>query len=182
MQRGEIYAMGIKMNYLDGTSSPVYTIKTSVLSNIVSRICKGLKSAFRRTGPGLLEYMDTDNVIPYSGGNIDDLTEHLKMLWTDRVPSNQRNVSVWTGEAGRKMFDSYIQDKYGLSTMEKIVSKILPAIKIPQYIINSEELYALTNLEQEKEYTLLYGNTRVWNNLIDNVIHGSDQFVNSGEA
>lgn len=66
------------------------------------------------SGPGLFEYLEEGNVIPYSPEvqNIDFILEQIEALWFDRVPVAQRELLLYTGQAGLKLFSEWVSDKF----------------------------------------------------------------------
>ena len=71
----------------------------------------------RRIGPGLLEFLEDGNVIPYpvEGGSIDYFVNWLNRIWVDRVPYNKRNIKIYTGQGGLTLWDKWISEKYSSS-------------------------------------------------------------------
>ncbi len=72
----------------------------------------------RRIGPGLLEFLEDGNIIPYpvEGGSVDYFVNFLNRIWIDRVPYNKRNIKIYTGQGGLTLWDRWIQDKYANSS------------------------------------------------------------------
>lgn len=66
------------------------------------------------TGPGLFEFMEEGNVIPYSptGNSIDFVMDQIDALWYDRVPINQRKLMLYTGQGGMKLFSKWVREKF----------------------------------------------------------------------
>ncbi len=76
----------------------------------------------RRIGPGLMEFLEDGNIIPYpmNGGSIDMFVEYLQSVWFDRVDPAQRKVTVYTGQGGLTLWNKWITEKYSESA---IISK-----------------------------------------------------------
>lgn len=66
------------------------------------------------TGPGLFEFMEEGNVIPYSptGNSLDFIMDQIDTLWYDRVPISQRKLVLYTGQGGMKLFSSWVREKF----------------------------------------------------------------------
>lgn len=66
------------------------------------------------TGPGLFEFMEQGNIIPYSpeSNGIDFIIEHLNAVWFDKVPIPQREALFYTGEAGTILFSNWVREKF----------------------------------------------------------------------
>lgn len=67
------------------------------------------------TGPGLFEFMEEANVIPYNpkANGIDRMVSEIDQLWFDRIAPGQRKLVLYTGQAGLKLFHDWIEEKYG---------------------------------------------------------------------
>lgn len=67
------------------------------------------------TGPGIFEFMEYSNVIPYSpeNGGVDFIVDRLEALWFDRVDIPNREVLFYTGQAGMKLFNEWVEKKFG---------------------------------------------------------------------
>lgn len=67
------------------------------------------------TGPGLDQWMEEGNIIPYSpeSNAIDFIAEQMDALWFDRIPVNQRSIILYTGQAGLKLFSEWVNQKFG---------------------------------------------------------------------
>lgn len=74
----------------------------------------------RRIGPGLLEYMEDGNIIPYplEGGSIDYFIDWLQAIWYDRIPGKQRRVVIYTGEGGLRQMNDWITEKFNGSSIQ----------------------------------------------------------------
>lgn len=83
------------------------------------RLIDGTVGNHRRIGPGLLEFLEDGNVIPYpvSNGSLDMFTNWLQRIWFDRVEPSMRNVTIYTGEGGLKLWNDWITEKYGDSAI-----------------------------------------------------------------
>jgi len=68
-------------------------------------------------GPGLLEFLEDGNVIPYpvTGGSIDMFVDYLQQIWFDRVSPENRNITIYTGQGGLMLWEQWINDKYSTS-------------------------------------------------------------------
>lgn len=72
---------------------------------------------YRRIGPGLLEFMEDGNIVPYHVNNfsIDMFEQELQSVWFDRVPPERRNVVVFTGQGGLTLWRDAITEKFAVS-------------------------------------------------------------------
>ena len=66
------------------------------------------------TSPGLMEFMEEGNIIPYSpnGNSIDFMMDQIDAFWYDRVPINQRKLMLFTGQGGMKLFSKWVREKF----------------------------------------------------------------------
>jgi hypothetical protein len=67
------------------------------------------------TGPGLFEFLEEGNVIPYSPEvqNIDFIVDQIEAMWFDRVPTQNRQLLLFTGQAGLRLFSDWVNEKFG---------------------------------------------------------------------
>lgn len=67
------------------------------------------------TGPGLFEFLEESNVIPYSptANGLDRIASEIEALWFDRVAVQDRKLMLYTGHGGLKLFHDWIEQKYG---------------------------------------------------------------------
>lgn len=67
------------------------------------------------TGPGLFAYLEEGNVMPYSPEtqSVDFIAEQIEALWFDRVPTQNRELLLLTGQAGLKIFNEWVTEKFG---------------------------------------------------------------------
>jgi hypothetical protein len=67
------------------------------------------------TGPGIFAYLEEGNVMPYSPEtqSVDFIAEQIEALWFDRVPTQQRELLLLTGQAGLKIFNEWVTEKFG---------------------------------------------------------------------
>lgn len=67
------------------------------------------------TGPGLFEFLEEGNVIPYSPEvqNIDFIVDQIEAMWFDRVPTQNRELLLFTGQAGLRLFSDWVAQKFG---------------------------------------------------------------------
>ena len=67
------------------------------------------------TGPGVFEFMEEGNVIPYDVDiqGIDFIEHQMRSLWFDRVSTGRRDVVLYTGEAGLELFSEWVNQKFG---------------------------------------------------------------------
>lgn len=74
----------------------------------------------RRIGPGLLEFLEDGNVIPYpiKGGSLEMFIDYLQSIWFDRVPPERRNITVYTGQGGLTLWNDWITEKYAESAIK----------------------------------------------------------------
>lgn len=70
----------------------------------------------RRIGPGLLEFLEDGNVIPYpvNGGSLDMFEDFLQSIWFDRVDPSRRNIVAYTGQGGLKLWRDWLAEKYSI--------------------------------------------------------------------
>lgn len=84
------------------------------------------------TGPGLMEFMEQAQEIPYSPttNGIDRLVSKVKAFWYDKIPVSQRKLMLYTGEPGLELFHNWIVEKYGatavISTEDLILGSSQP--------------------------------------------------------
>lgn len=78
-------------------------------------------------GPGIFEFLEQGNVRRYSidGGSIDMIAEQMAALWFDRVPIGERNVVLYTGQAGLQLFHEWVDRKFGQTAVVKTVDFVL---------------------------------------------------------
>lgn len=74
----------------------------------------------RRIGPGLLEFLEDGNVIefPVENFTLDMFTQYLQAVWFNRVLPGQRQVTVYTGQAGLEMIQKAIAAEFGGSSIQ----------------------------------------------------------------
>lgn len=67
------------------------------------------------TGPGIFEFLEEGNVIPYSPETqgIDFIVDQIEAMWFDRVPTTNRELLLFTGQAGLKIFSEWVNEKFG---------------------------------------------------------------------
>lgn len=67
------------------------------------------------TGPGIFQFLEEGNVIPYSPEvqNIDFIVDQIEAMWFDRVPTQSRELLLFTGQAGLRMFSDWVNEKFG---------------------------------------------------------------------
>lgn len=67
----------------------------------------------RRIGPGLMEFLEDGNHIPYpvNGGSLDMFEDFLTAIWFDRVDPSRRNVVAYTGQGGLKLWRDWLAEK-----------------------------------------------------------------------
>lgn len=67
------------------------------------------------TGPGLFEFLEEGNDMPYDPETqgIDFIVDQIESLWFDRVPTSNRELLLFTGEAGMKIFSEWVNEKFG---------------------------------------------------------------------
>lgn len=67
----------------------------------------------RRIGPGLIEFLEDGNHIPYpvNGGSLDMFEDFLTSIWFDRVDPTRRNVVAYTGQGGLKLWRDWLAEK-----------------------------------------------------------------------
>jgi hypothetical protein len=89
-------------------------------------ILDGTSGKYRRIGPGLLEFLEDGNVIPYpvNGGSIDMFVDFLQAIWFDRVSPEKRNITVYTGQGGLKLWNDWITEKYSESATQTYFSDV----------------------------------------------------------
>lgn len=79
------------------------------------------------TGPGLMEFMEQAQEIPYSptSNGIDKMVSQIKALWYDKIPVSQRKLMLYTGEPGLELFHNWIVEKFGATTVMSTEDLIL---------------------------------------------------------
>jgi hypothetical protein len=72
-----------------------------------------------RLGPGLLEFLEDGNVIPYPvlGGSLDMFVDFLQNIWFDRVSPEARNITIYTGQGGLTLWNDWVTEKYSESAI-----------------------------------------------------------------
>lgn len=67
------------------------------------------------TSPGLFEFLEEGNVIPYSPEHqtIDFIVDQIEAMWFDRVPTQSRELLLFTGQAGLRLFSDWVNEKFG---------------------------------------------------------------------
>lgn len=89
-------------------------------------IIDGTSGTYRRIGPGLLEFLEDGNVIPYpvTGGSLDMFVDYLQAIWFDRVSPGKRNITIYTGQGGLKLWNDWITEKYAESATQTWFSDV----------------------------------------------------------
>jgi len=163
--RGDTYNMGIVMTYQDGTTSPVYHIRS--VRPLFDKILDGLKRSFRKKGPGFMEFTGDDS-IPYPLPNslekvthkifgkkdsIDMMVEYINEIWYDRIPGLKGNILP-----GQVLSAEHTL-QYNEAIKDDITRKILESLKSSKLscVISDKEWEALSSLQLQQEMTLLYG-------------------------
>jgi hypothetical protein len=79
------------------------------------------------TSPGLMEYFECAQEIPFSPEvhGIDFITEQMDALWFDRIPVASREVVLYTGQAGLRLFSEWVAQKFGDSAASYDYSFVL---------------------------------------------------------
>ena len=69
------------------------------------------------TSPGIMQFLEEGNVIPYSpeSQHIDFIVDQIEALWYDRVPTQSRELLLFTGQAGLRLFSDWVNEKFGAS-------------------------------------------------------------------
>lgn len=67
------------------------------------------------TGPGLFEFQEEGNIIPYDPevSSLDFMVSHIESFWFDRIPVNQRDITLLTGQAGLRLWSDWVEEKFG---------------------------------------------------------------------
>jgi len=67
------------------------------------------------TSPGLYAYLAESNIIKYNPfvNSVDMIIDLIQVYWYDRVPVQNRNLVLMTGEAGLKLFHNWLLEKFG---------------------------------------------------------------------
>ena len=67
------------------------------------------------TSPGLYAYLEESNIIKYNPfvNSIDMIIDLINTYWFDRVPVNQRNLVLMTGQAGLILWNNWLKEKFG---------------------------------------------------------------------
>lgn len=67
------------------------------------------------TSPGIFEYLEEGNQIPYDPevNGVDFVVDHIERMWFDKVPKNNRELLLLTGQAGLNLWSNWVNDKFG---------------------------------------------------------------------
>lgn len=67
------------------------------------------------TGPGIMEFLEQGNTIPYSpfAQGIGFIVEQMEAFWFDKVSTGNRDILLYTGEAGLKLFSKWVRQEFG---------------------------------------------------------------------
>lgn len=67
------------------------------------------------TAPGIFEFLEEGNVIPYSPEvqGIDFIVDQVEAMWFDRVPTQSRELLLFTGQAGLRIWSEWVNEKFG---------------------------------------------------------------------
>lgn len=67
------------------------------------------------TSPSLMEWFEHGMEVPYSPevNNLDFMAEQFEALWFDRNATNDWDIELLTGQAGLRLFSSWVQEKFG---------------------------------------------------------------------
>ena len=127
------------------------------------------------TSPGLFEFMEEGNVIPYSPENnsIDFITDQMNALWFDRIATSQRRVLFYTGEAGLHQWSTWVNEKFGDTAAQFHYDFVLKK-RTPFNGVNGQPGYAFAR-PQFVEYVLpIFGTIMVahWKILDNTRING----------
>jgi len=73
----------------------------------------------RRVGPGLMEFLQDGNIIPYpmNGGSISMFVEYLQSVWFDRVSPGDRQIVVYTGQGGLTLWNKWVREEFSESAI-----------------------------------------------------------------
>jgi hypothetical protein len=131
------------------------------------------------TSPGLLAYLEEGNIRKYNPfvDGIDAIVDMIKTFWYDRIPVSQRNLVLYTGEAGLELWHNWIEERFqGTATMTD-VSFILD--KTQAFDANKQG-FALNNYQFTEYRIQPFGSVRVahWP-MLDNNISNSLQMPGS---
>jgi hypothetical protein len=60
-------------------------------------------------GPGLFEFLEEGNVFDYPlyGGSFEQFSNWLQIIWNDRVDPSQRDIQIWTGSGGLRLWQEW---------------------------------------------------------------------------
>lgn len=104
-------------NYLEGKAKAQIDMEKELFMSWGSKTEHLLDKNTRKqitTSPGLFEYLEEGNVIPYSPEvqNVDFIVDQIESLWFDRVPVGARELLLYTGQAGLKLFSEWVAEKF----------------------------------------------------------------------
>lgn len=113
-----IMGQGGLTNYIE-TRAKMQIEYEKELAMIYGRMVSGMidpKNGKQVTaGPGLYEFMEYGQEVPYSPetNGLDFMGEMFEGLWYDRIPTGEWDVELLTGQAGMRLFSSWVAEKFG---------------------------------------------------------------------
>lgn len=72
-------------------------------------------------GAGFFEYMESAQIFDYDveGGSIEQFTEFLPTFWNDKVDPFKREVDIWTGTGGLKLWNKWAKESDEVSFVKE---------------------------------------------------------------
>ena len=133
-------------------------------------ILDGVTERHLEIGPGFFEFMEEGNVFDYPmyGGSYEQFTNWLQMIWHDRVDPSMRNIEVWTGTGGLRLWQKWGDQVFNGSRI----------LKTPEYFLGKTGAYAenrngleLNKAQWRTIYTEPFGSITVnYLPLLDNTV------------
>lgn len=79
------------------------------------------------TAPGFFEFLEEANVIKYNPrvNSLDMISDIMDNFWFDKVPMDQRNLVLMTGEAGLRLFHDWIKEKFDKDAVRVPINFVL---------------------------------------------------------
>lgn len=149
--------------YQNGGSATVHHHAQKVRSAARQTVyaCRRATIKRRNVGPGLLEFMENSNCVPYSTNqnSLDGFKDALEKLWFDRVPTKNRKWRIYTSYSnGKRIMKGRALKKIHGVLNEKRANNIL---------VHPDEMKALAYHKHQLEKAMLYGQAIIQQNTID---------------
>jgi len=97
-------------------------------------ILDGITQRHLEIGPGITEFFEEGNVFDYPlyNGSYEQFTNWLQTIWHDRVDPSNRNIQIWTGSGGLRLWQKWGDQVFNSSR----------TLKTPEYFLGETEAYA----------------------------------------